>query len=241
METMVITSNTMKTEQEKVYIELSRDDMSIDSELYEVKFLGREFTYDDVMEFLEEVDETAFKNINNAIQSKFDEISNEYSKEEILEVLDYDYDYMEEESINTLSEIIEDYNGNFGIAYYEVDEILVEFNYNLKDIIEQYANFGIVGYPQWSYYIAPKDVDYNFIRDLCEGWNFYDIALLDNNGDVLDSIGQCYIPDEKTLVEYIENYFNLKQSQYKLVDNEYTKYFNLPKVKKLFLDMNLFN
>ena len=46
---------------------------------------------------------------------------------------------------------------------------------------------GTVGYSPWSNFIAPMDVSKSFIRDLWEGWNFYTLSLLDENGEVKDS------------------------------------------------------
>ena len=90
---------------------------------------------------------------------------------------------------------------------------------------------GTVGYSPWSNFIAPMDVSKSFIRDLWEGWNFYTLILLDENGEVKDSSYEVYIPDTEELKEVVYNYFGI--TDFYLVDNNEASYMDIKKVREI--------
>lgn len=92
---------------------------------------------------------------------------------------------------------------------------------------------GTVGYSNWSRYITVPEVDSNFVRDVWEGYNFYDMAVYDENGTMIDSIGGCYIPSEKELIEYAKDYFHIEKEDIKLVDNDNVQYFDFKKYEMI--------
>ena len=90
---------------------------------------------------------------------------------------------------------------------------------------------GTVGYSPWSYYVAPMDVSRSFIQDLWEGWNFYSVSLIDENGESKDSYHEVYIPDTDELKEVVYNDFGIKD--FYLVDNQEAEYMEHKKVKEI--------
>lgn len=94
-------------------------------------------------------------------------------------------------------------------------------------------NAGIVGYSDWTYYIAPYDINEDFVRDLWEGWNFYDIAILNDTGEVVDSVCECYISNNEELEDCIKCNFGIEKEDIKLIDNECSRYFDFKKYKMI--------
>lgn len=92
------------------------------------------------------------------------------------------------------------------------------------------CQFDTVGYSPWSYYVAYKDIDSNFIRDLYEGWHWYIVELINEDGFVEDSIGGCYIPTVKDLKECVLDNFDIED--FYLVDNMESTYIDVPKIKE---------
>ena len=56
--------------------------------------------------------------------------------------------------------------------------------------------------------IAPLDFCDDFIIDIGRGENFYTITQYDENGDIVDSLSECYIKNETKLKGYINFYFS---------------------------------
>ena len=139
---------------------------------------------------------------------------------------DYIYDLEELEKFTNLQDYID--------AFSEID--LLDFLLDVDDIenicTKNNCQFGTVGYSPWSYYIAYKDVGYDFIRDLYEGWNWYTISLWSEDGDILDSVGGVYAPNIEELDIVVSDYFGLEPDNYYLIDNIYTEYLDKPKVKE---------
>ena len=139
---------------------------------------------------------------------------------------DYIYDLEELEKFTNLQDYID--------AFSEID--LLDFLLDVDDIenicTKNNCQFGTVGYSPWSYYIAYKDVGYDFIRDLYEGCNWYTISLWSEDGDILDSVGGVYAPNIEELDNVVSDYFGLEPDSYYLIDNIYTEYFDKPKVKE---------
>lgn len=139
---------------------------------------------------------------------------------------DYIYDLEELEKFTNLQDYID--------AFSEID--LLDFLLDVDDIenicTKNNCQFGTVGYSPWSYYIAYKDVEYSFIRDLYEGSDWYCISLWSEEGDILDSVGGVYAPNIEELDNVVSDYFGLEPDSYYLIDNIYTEYFDKPKVKE---------
>lgn len=116
------------------------------------------------------------------------------------------------------------------------DELLYDVidTFDILDTILTAAGvrFGTVGYSPWSYYVALTNCEYSFIRDMYEGYDVFNVTQLDEEGKPIDSLGLCYLPTEKDVYECIKLYFNIDESEpIYIVDNEETKYINIPKVK----------
>lgn len=81
-----------------------------------------------------------------------------------------------------------------------INDILNQVNYKL----------GTVGYSQWSYFIAPTDLDYNYIYDLYHGINFYTIELIidDNSYEITDYI---YLNNLEDLDKYAKELWSLRE------------------------------
>ena len=139
---------------------------------------------------------------------------------------DYIYDLEELEKFTNLQDYID--------AFSEID--LLDFLLDVDDIenicTKNNCQFGTVGYSPWSYYIAYKDVEYSFIRDLYEGSDWYCISLWSEEGDILDSVGGVYAPNIEELDNVVSDYFGLEPDSYYLIDDIYTEYFDKPKVKE---------
>ena len=214
-----------------VRLEVEMD--SIDSYEYGVIYLDR-FSYKDIINYIISLNNYT----NNDTVTEEDIFYNLIREEEedylkTLKDCDYGYylyDLEELEEFKTLQDYID--------AFSEID--LLDFFFDVDDIkfIEKLCTknncqFGTVGYSPWSYYMTYKDLEYNFIRDLYEGWNWYVVSLWSEEGDMLDSLGNVYIPNVEDLDIIVSDHFEIESDNYYLIDNMCTKYFDKPKVKEL--------
>lgn len=101
---------------------------------------------------------------------------------------------------------------------------------DIKDLrdLDDFANtlgcmVGTVGYSPWCYFVAADYVKIDYIQDLFDGQNFYDLIQLDENNDVVDSVGWCYITDDNELELQVYEHFTL--DDFWLIDNDAAKYF----------------
>lgn len=213
-----------------IRLEIEMD--SIDSYEYGVIYLDR-FSCKDVINHIISLNNYT----NNDTMTQEDVFYNliRGEEEDHLKILkDYGYGYhlydLEElEEFKALQDYID--------AFSEID--LLDFFFDADDIkfIEKLCTknncqFGTVGYSPWSYYMAYKDVEYNFIRDLYEGWNWYAVSLWSEEGDMLDSLGNVYIPNVEDLDIIVSDHFEIESDNYYLIDNMCTEYFDKPKVKE---------
>ena len=90
-----------------------------------------------------------------------------------------------------------------------------EENKKEDDIINELLNqvnytFDTVGYSPWSYFIAPSDIDYNYIYDLYHGYNFYTIELIidDNSYEITDYV---YLNNLEDLDKYVKELWSLRE------------------------------
>lgn len=219
-----------KLDKNIIRLELEMD--SIDSYDYDIIYLDR-FSYRDIINDIINLN----SNINEKNVTRKDVFYNLIRGEEkdYLKMLkDYNYgdniyDLEELEKFKTLQDYIDDFS--------EID--LLDFFLDVDDMefisklcTKNNCQFGTVGYSPWSYYIAYKDVEYSFIRDLYEGSNWYCISLWSEEGDILDSVGGVYAPNIEELDNVVSDYFGLEPDNYYLIDNIYTEYFDKPKVKE---------
>lgn len=205
----------------------------VDSMDYDVKFWpggwydGPE--YKDVLETIMELN----KKINNEEITIYDmlrkymehNLTGEEREEIFREITEY---HGNEEFYKDVYELLDD-----GFVY-EILEYLQEDKEFLEKIASLYdCVFGTVGYSPWAYYLAWGDLERSFIRDLYEGWHWYHLALLDEEGNVIESVGGCYIPETSDLHSYVKDYFGIEKNDYWLVDNTEATYFDHKKIKEV--------
>lgn len=130
-------------------------------------------------------------------------------------------------------EIIESFNyweqaafTDWAVEFYELESEAMEFFIKSAELKELLAYFNYLGYKvgtvwdrDWSPYIAWPGTCPDYIDSIWEGRNFYDVALIDNDGVVADSICNCYLPTGLDLFNFIELDFGLERDSYLLVSN----------------------
>lgn len=104
------------------------------------------------------------------------------------------------------------------------------------DLTEKFINYlGLqtftVGYSPWSRVVTFKDQDQEFYNDLWNGWNFYDVAAVDEQGEVIDAIGWIYARTDQELRDEVKAYFEL--DSFKLIDNEAAALFDIEKAETI--------
>ena len=192
-----------------------------------VKFYER-LGYKDLLEFLTTHNKDDLLSVKHLIKHANDEFN--YYLEDL-----YTWYYDEDEC--TFDEfkkefIIED---DFDLELY--DFMLNELNKNQLEAILNEINikFGTVGYSPWSYYIALDDISDEFINDLYNGYNIYDITQYNPEGHMLDSLACVYAPNTSDLIECIEYNFILDETDENiyLVENDASLYIEHEKIKKV--------
>ena len=104
------------------------------------------------------------------------------------------------------------------------------------DLTEKFLDFlGLetftVGYSPWSLVVTYKGSNREFYEDLYNGWNFYDLIMVDQYGNMIDAVGGFYIRNEKELYDVVADHFGLEE--FKLVDNDEADGFDLPKAETI--------
>lgn len=192
-----------------------------------VKFYEK-LSYDDLMEFLTNHNKDELLSVKHLLKHAEDEF-NEYLEDQ------YEWFYDEDEC--TFEEfkkefIIED---DFDLELY--DFMICELNEKqLEAVLNEIGiKFGTVGYSTWSYYIALEDIKHEFIEDLYNGYNIYDIVQYDIEGNPLDSLSWVYAPTETDLINTIKDYFIVddKDDTIYLAENEASLYIEHEKIKKV--------
>lgn len=103
---------------------------------------------------------------------------------------------------------------------FEVDDFL-------KPYIEFLGyQFGTVGYSPWAYYIAINKLEYNYIDDLWNGSRFYDVDLLDEQGEVIEGLCQCYLTSDEDLEILARREWKIDRDNINLIKNENSEFFN---------------
>lgn len=183
--------------------------------------------------FLENVEELYNKVIEKMTEeqmfAKYIKTKN-ITKKQLNEIEEYLTDYQDIDEKITLDNI---YDYCYGASYIEdVLEIIADDRYDIReDYAEFYGiNYGTVGYSEWAYYWSITD-NIGYVRDIWEGRNFYNIAEVDENLDIIDRYCQFYITSEKELVEYLGDYFGVEEKDIVLIDNDVSMYLELPRAR----------
>lgn len=194
----------------------------------EVKFY-EELGYDDLIDFLTTHNKDELLSVKHLIKHAEDEF-NDYLEDQ------YSWYYDEDEC--TFEEFKEEFiiEDDFDLELY--DFMLSELNEKqLKNILKEIGvKFGTVGYSPWNYYIALYDVSDDFISDLFEGYNIYDIIQYDTDGNMMDSLYSVYAPDASDLISYIKDYLILENNDDEIIyleENDASMYIEHEKIKKV--------
>ena len=192
-----------------------------------VKFYEK-LSYDDLMEFLTTHNKDDLLSVKHLLK---------YAEDEFNEYLEDQYTWQYDEDECTFEEFKEEFivEDDFN---YELYEFLID--YVPDDQMEWILNeigvkIGTVGYSPWSYYIALESVSSDFIDDLYNGYNIYDITQYDENGIELDNLSWVYAPNTSDLIDYIKDYFILNETDENiyLVENDASAYIEHEKIKKV--------
>lgn len=219
----------------KKFIQLSNSDMSGYDTDYTLFFGGQHLFFDvrDIENFMECM-QKEFTRIKPLCSKTFYRYIDkmEDKKDILVNLVSYSNYELEEEELELME--CEELKMLLNEWYGEVDLKLLVDVYDYYDFVQGYIRYlrykvGVAGYSQWSYYITVEDESY--VKDLYEGYNFYDMALLDESGKVVDSVDRAYIPNEEDLIKVIKFNYEIDEKDVVLVDNEEGKYFSLPKVR----------
>ena len=88
-----------------------------------------------------------------------------------------------------------------------------------------------VGYSPWSRVVTFKEHDQEFYNDLWNGWNFYDVAAVDEEGEVIDAIGWIYARTDQELRDEVKGFFGF--DNFKLINNEAAQCFDIEKAETI--------
>ena len=104
------------------------------------------------------------------------------------------------------------------------------------DLTEKFINYlGLqtftVGYSPWSRVVTFKEQSPEFYNDLWNGWNFYDVAAVDEQGEVIDAIGWIYARTDQELRDEVKVYFGF--DGFKLINNEAAQCFDIEKAETI--------
>lgn len=191
----------------------------------DIKFLGRSLSSKDIIEFIK-VDTDLLDLLFKHCESDFNSF--------IVDLYEYhSYD----------DEIFSDFKSNFiekDYVCYEIeilDFIISEIDLKIfSNILNEYGyKFGTVGYSPWSYYIASDVYSDEFINDMYNGYNWYDIIQYSDDGEFLDSCSGFYITNENELIQTIKDNFFIDEADESiyLVENEASAYIEHEKIKKV--------
>lgn len=140
-----------------------------------------------------------------------------------------DFETFEENNIWNMKDAIE----------YDCGEFLTDMIYYIEceqnngiNLTEKFINYlGLqtftVGYSPWSRVVTFKEHDPEFYNDLWEGWNFYDVVAVDEQGEVIDAIGWIYARNDQELRDEVKGFFGF--DGFKLIDNEAAAGFDIEK------------
>ena len=209
-------------------IELQYEDGYWDTDMFtDIKY----FDSFNGLELVKKANEIYTEGLGEEERTSSEMIKNWYKDEKDLAELvkQLQDDYIDEEDLENF-ETIEDFmyedEGYFLDEIFEGDTRIIEDFFRANDL-----EFTTVGYSPWSFVLYAKDLEHDYVNDVYEGWNFYSIATLDEQGDVEDSIGFVYLGGQYTLDEAVKDNFGIED--FFLVDNDESTYIDHKKVKKI--------
>ena len=199
----------------------------------DIKFLGKSLTSDDLLNLINIIND--YNNTNIKVDP---DLLLKHCESDFNSFIEGLYEYHAHDD-----EILGDFKDNFIKIYYVdyeteiLDFIISELEFNiLTDILcDLGIKLGIAGYSTWSYYIASDVYSDEFINDMYNGYNWYDIVQYTIEGEFLDSCSGFYITNEKELIQTIKgNFFtDDKVENIYLVENEASAYIEHEKIKKV--------
>ena len=187
------------------YNELSEIRFTDDWSLFKIEELVNKSRVDNMG--LNSIDmEELFASYLKAQEEKYTRILlNEYEVEGYYELEDIedneDFKQLLEDNRDLLEELLYFISQEENKKEYDIiDELLNQVDYT----------FDTVGYSQWSYYIAPSDLSYEYIYDLYHGINFYTVELI-QNGEPTEITDFVYVTTLKELDDFIKSTWNLEE------------------------------
>lgn len=205
----------------KKIIEIQVSEMMIEPRDYGIKYLWDRYSMRDLVDAILEVREGELLE---------DDIVLNYVKEYEQEILDRLREDIDEEELEYY-ETIQDFIDQYGVV--DVLEDIIGDNEDADTLCKaNKCSFGTVGYSDWSFYVAREGQSHEFIRDLWEGWNWYDFTIIEE-GEEVDFLSELYVTGEEELDRVIYEHFGIDEDDYMLVDNSCSEYLDRPKVKKI--------
>ena len=135
-------------------------------------------------------------------------LKDEYNNDEVL---------LREKGKTDIFELLEEYMES--ATYEEMNDIANIYDCRFKSLSGYDVN-----------YLAPKDFSEDYIYDLWEVENWYDLYLYDYKTNKLEQdLLLVYAPTDKDMEDAIKEYFGLSKGEYFIVDNEITKDMDFPK------------
>lgn len=177
--------------------------------------------------------------VKNGTEYRFEDLLVNYLKE-INELDDYIAQFMFDEGEEIFSEYDEEKEEDVLPTDLSEDEIIEAMTDDVVRMIDMWENedfasmaefydleFGTVGYSDWTYYLAFNG-DGDLADDLWNGHNLYTVFQLDENIDIIDSLGMIYARNENELLEQIKMHFDINENEEIYFENTSAiKYLNL--------------
>ena len=145
-----------------------------------------------------------------------------------------DFDDFEANNIdNTISAAAYDTSAFIADMFYYIE---CEQHMEMCSLTEKFINYlGLqtftAGYSPWSRVVTFKEHDQEFYNDLWNGWNFYDVAAVDEQGEVIDAISWIYARTDQELRDEVKVYFGF--DGFKLIANEAAQCFDIEKAETI--------
>ena len=217
----------------KTIFELKQCDYIYWEDYDDIKFLGKSLSSNDLLNLMDVIND--YNNTNIKVDP---DLLLKHCESDFNSFMEDLYEYHADDE-----EILADFKDNFIKVYYVdfeaeiLDFIVSELDFNIvSDILcDLGIKLGIAGYSPWCYYIASDVYSDEFINDMYNGYNWYDIIQYSDDGEFLDSCSGFYITNEKELIQTIKgNFFtDDKDDNIYLVENDTSMYIEHEKIKKV--------
>ena len=106
----------------------------------------------------------------------------------------------------------------FSLGNYWRDYLIDGLTYHNDNLLDEYLEF--LGFEVYSFdggACISAYSDYDLAYDLWNGYNFYDLALVDEEGEVIDAASMCYLPDRRDFAIYTNDCFGLEPGEYGII------------------------